>query len=64
MKLKKIKYCLVYSLQPSDLPSLEPEEAWVPLLAWGGVETAEQRTLSEILLKPLLSGFPDLDQGS
>ena len=27
-------------------PSLEPEPAQVPSLAWGGVETAEQRALN------------------
>ena len=48
---------------PSDpltwvaIPSLEPEQAWVPLLECMGVETAGQGALMEPPLKPVLLGL-------
>ena len=50
MELKKIKASLCLFpptfLICTAVPSLEPEQAWVPSLDWGGVQTAKPRALN------------------
>ena len=61
LKERKEKKHLLDSLQPPWLELLshpwEPEQAWFPLLDWGGMETAWQGALHWALFKPLLSAW-------
>ena len=50
-------WLLLISLNGAATPSLEPEQAWSPLLAWGGVQTAWQGALHWALFKSLLSAW-------
>ena len=48
-RIKKEKPCLVYSCRlpdPTAIPLLQPEQALVQRLHWGGVETTRQGTLN------------------
>ena len=56
------------SLTKAATPSLEPNQAWVPLLDWGGLERAWHGAQHWILFKRLLSALfwlgPDSPVGS
>ena len=45
------------SLTWAAVPSLEPEQAWVPLLNWMGWRQLDRVPLIEASLKPVWSGW-------